>query len=72
MLNNVLTVEKQSGFASEERLGTFTDRVVEVLNDGKENLIFFLWGSHAQRKGEKLNRKKHLVLSHPTLLLFGS
>ena len=66
MLNNVLTVEKSKA-ASHQNKGweLFTDRVVEVLNEGKENLVFFLWGAHAQRKGEKLDRKRHLVLESP-------
>ena len=66
MLNNVLTVEKSRAGSHQKRgWEHFTDKVVEVLNDRKEGLVFLLWGAHAQRKGEKLDRKKHLVLESP-------
>ncbi|MEC8623791.1 MAG: uracil-DNA glycosylase [Bdellovibrionota bacterium] len=66
MLNNVLTVEKsKAGSHQNKGWEHFTDKVVEILNEQKENLVFLLWGAHAQRKGEKLNRKRHLVLESP-------
>lgn len=69
MLNNVLTVEKSKP-ASHQGQGweIFTDRVVEVLNEQCQNLVFLLWGSHAQKKAATVNRKKHLVLesTHPS------
>ena len=66
MLNNVLTVEKsKAGSHQNKGWEQFTDKVVEVLNEQKENLVFLLWGAHAQRKGEKLDRKKHLILESP-------
>lgn len=69
LLNSVLTVEKNSA-ASHSQKGweIFTDKVIEVLNDEKENVIFLLWGKYAQEKGEKIDRKKHKVLetSHPS------
>ncbi len=71
MLNNVLTVE-QSKAASHKKKGweKFTDRVIEILNEEKENLVFILWGSPAQKKGAKLDDKKHLILKsvHPSPL----
>lgn len=69
MLNNVLTVQKSMP-ASHQGKGWefFTDRVVEILNTQCDNLVFLLWGSHAQRKAATVDRKKHLVLScaHPS------
>jgi uracil-DNA glycosylase len=69
MLNNVLTVE-QAKPASHKGKGweIFTDKVVDVLNDECENLVFLLWGSHAQKKAANVDREKHLVLecSHPS------
>ena len=66
MLNNVLTVEKsKAGSHQNKGWEHFTDKVVEILNEQKENLVFLLWGAHAQRKGEKLNRERHLVLESP-------
>ena len=48
----------------------FTDSVIDVLNREKQNLVFFLWGAYAQKKGEAIDRSKHLVLEsvHPSPL----
>ncbi len=43
----------------------FTDKVIEILNKKKENLVFILWGSYAQKKANFINTKKHLVLKAP-------
>lgn len=51
LLNTVLTVER--GMAhSHANLGweRFTDKVITVLNEHREKLVFLLWGSHAQKK----------------------
>lgn len=71
LLNTVLTV--RAGHAhSHAQLGweTFTDRVIAALNEGREHVVFMLWGSHAQKKGAMIDRIKHLVLtaSHPSPL----
>lgn len=65
-LNAVLTVEKEKP-ASHQGKGweIFTDKVIEVLNTQKEHLVFLLWGSHAQKKGQNIDRKRHLVLEAP-------
>lgn len=66
LLNTVLTV--RAGQAnSHANLGweIFTERVLEALNQQRANIVFMLWGSHAQRKGSLLNRQHHLVLSAP-------
>ncbi|MGQ0286515.1 uracil-DNA glycosylase [Pasteurellaceae bacterium 22721_9_1] len=66
LLNTVLTVEEGNA-NSHANFGweTFTDRVIAVLNEQRENLVFLLWGSHAQKKGRFIDRKKHLVLTAP-------
>jgi uracil-DNA glycosylase len=66
LLNSVLTVE-QGRAASHQGKGweQFTDHVVEVLNAGRENLVFLLWGSYAERKGRIVDRSRHLVLVSP-------
>ncbi len=66
LLNAVLTVEagkpqSHAGIGWER----FTDRVIKELNDQKEGLVFLLWGSHAQKKCETIDRSKHLVLTAP-------
>ena len=66
LLNSSLTV-RESCAASHSGIGweEFTDAVVDKLNKEKENLVFILWGSHAIKKGEKIDRNKHLVLTSP-------
>lgn len=66
LLNTVLTVE-QGQAHSHAKLGweTFTDRVIEALNQNSENTIFLLWGAHAQKKGAMIDRQKHHVLTAP-------
>ena len=46
----------------------FTDGVIQKISDEKENVVFLLWGSFAQKKGSKIDRTKHLVLEsgHPS------
>lgn len=66
LLNAVLSVEdgkpQSHGNIEWQR---FTDKIIFELNTRKENLVFLLWGSHAQKKGEGIDRKKHLVLTAP-------
>lgn len=66
LLNSSLTV-REGQPASHSGLGweEFTDAAVEKLNKEKENLVFILWGSHAIKKGAKIDRSKHLVLTSP-------
>lgn len=66
LLNTVLTVE-QGKAHSHAKLGweTFTDKVIEVVNQHCSNVVFLLWGSHAQKKGNTINREKHHVLHAP-------
>lgn len=66
LLNTVLTVRAGQAH-SHAALGweTFTDRVIAVLNQEREGLVFLLWGSHAQKKGAFIDRSRHLVLSAP-------
>lgn len=66
LLNAVLTVERaQAGAHQGKGWERFTDRVVRELNDGRENLVFMLWGSYAMKKGAVIDRNRHLVLSAP-------
>ena len=62
MLNATLTVRAhQAGSHQKKGWEPFTDQVVRLLNDSENQLVFILWGSYAQRKGEFINAKKHLV-----------
>lgn len=73
MMNSVLTVEKSSP-ASHRKQGWehFTDKIIEVLNNDKENLVFILWGNDAKKKAINIDREKHLVLesAHPSPFSF--
>jgi len=66
LLNAVLTVERSLA-ASHQGKGweQFTDKVINVLNEKKSGLVFLLWGSYAQKKGQFIDRNKHLVLQSP-------
>jgi len=71
LLNAVLTVEQgRAGSHQGRGWETFTDRVVATLARERENLVFLLWGSHAQRKGGVISRQRHQVLEtvHPSPL----
>ena len=71
LLNSVLTVEAGQP-TSHQKQGweDFTDTVIDVLNEQRENIVFILWGAYAQRKGQRINQNKHLVLkaAHPSPL----
>ncbi len=71
LLNASLTVEAGKP-QSHANIGweKFTDQVIKILNDEKEDLIFLLWGSPAQRKGAIIDPKRHHILKtvHPSPL----
>lgn len=66
LLNTVLTVE-QGKAHSHAKSGweMFTDRVIEALNQHGQGIIFLLWGAHAQKKGQMIDRQRHHVLEAP-------
>ncbi|MCW1949224.1 MAG: uracil-DNA glycosylase [Candidatus Shapirobacteria bacterium] len=71
MLNATLTVKAaQAGSHQNKGWEKFTDAVVKILSEQKENLVFILWGSYAQKKGSIIDENKHLVIRsvHPSPL----
>lgn len=66
LLNSSLTVRehqpKSHSGIGWERL---TDAAVRMLATKRDNLVFILWGSDAIRKGEFIDRSRHLVLTSP-------
>ena len=42
-----------------------TDAAIMALNERRQHLVFMLWGSYAPRKGQFINRRRHLVLEAP-------
>jgi len=66
LLNAVLTVEKARAAAHQGKgWEHFTDKVISILNEKESGLVFLLWGSYAQKKGQFIDRNKHLVLQSP-------
>jgi uracil-DNA glycosylase len=66
LLNATLTVQASSpGSHQNKGWETFTDAAIEALSRNRENLVFMLWGSYAQKKGAVIDRAKHLVLESP-------
>ncbi len=66
LLNAVLTVEAgQKGSHQGKGWEVFTDRIITVLNQHKEHLVFLLWGNAAKRKGRLIDSERHRVLESP-------
>ena len=69
LINSVLTVEKDKPgshkFLNWER---FTDYVIKVISDKKENIVFILLGNYARSKKPLIDEKKHLIIetTHPS------
>jgi uracil-DNA glycosylase len=71
LLNATLTVRAhQAGSHQKKGWEQFTDSVISILNSERQHIVFFLWGAFAQKKGEAIDRSKHLVLEsvHPSPL----
>ncbi len=69
LLNATLTVRGSSpGSHQNKGWEIFTDAVIKIISDEKTNVVFLLWGAYAQKKGEIIDRSKHLVLmsAHPS------
>lgn len=66
LLNTVLTVEQGKAHShSKSGWETFTDKVIEAVNQHQSCVVFLLWGAHAQKKGRFIDRDKHCVLAGP-------
>lgn len=66
LLNSVLTVvQAQAGAHQGKGWETFTDKVIETINREREGVVFLLWGSYAKKKGQHIDRSRHLVLDGP-------
>lgn len=71
LLNTVLTV-REGEPNSHKNLGwtIFTDRIIELLNDREDPVIFVLWGRNAIDKLPLITNSRHYVLTtaHPSPL----
>ena len=71
LLNSVLTVEEgRAGSHQGKGWEGFTDAAIDALNRERDGLVFMLWGSYAQRKGQLIDTRRHGVLKsvHPSPL----
>jgi uracil-DNA glycosylase len=69
LLNATLTVKANAPGSHQNRgWEIFTDAVIKKISNEKEGIVFLLWGAYAQKKGEIIDRTKHLVLmsAHPS------
>ena len=66
LLNTVLTVRAhQANSHKNHGWELFTDAIINAVNKQDRPIVYFLWGSPAQKKAAMLNNPKHLVLQAP-------
>ena len=71
LLNTVLTVrEHQANSHKNKGWEILTDRIIDVLNERQQPIVFILWGANAKAKRERITNRHHLVLTgaHPSPL----
>lgn len=71
LLNAVLTVRaRQANSHKDKGWEKLTDALISWLNKNHTGLVFILWGAYAQKKGSRIDLKKHKVLKgvHPSPL----
>ena len=71
LLNTVLTV-REGQPNSHKGMGweQFTDRIIQLLNERQQPMVFLLWGGNARSKARLITNPAHLVLqcAHPSPL----
>jgi uracil-DNA glycosylase len=66
LLNAVLTVEDSHPNAHQgQGWEQLTDKIIDIVNQQCEHVVFMLWGSYAQKKGTMIDQTRHLVLKAP-------
>ena len=71
LLNATLTVQQgMAGSHQGKGWEGFTDAAIDALNREREGLVFMLWGSYAQKKGQLIDGRRHCILRsvHPSPL----
>ena len=71
LLNATLSVRvHKAGSHQKQGWEQFTDAIIQLISDKKENVVFMLWGGYAKKKGEKVDTNKHYILEsgHPSPL----
>lgn len=71
LLNTVLTVMANTP-NSHKNIGweIFTDRIISLLNEKPEPIVFILWGNYSKKKSSLITNKRHLIITsaHPSPL----
>lgn len=66
LLNATLTVRARSaGSHRDKGWERFTNRVIEVVNEKPELVVFLLWGNDARRKKALVDTTRHVVIESP-------
>lgn len=66
LLNATLTVRAGcAGSHQGKGWELFTDQVIRIISERKENVVFLLWGNYAIAKRLLINQSKHHVLTAP-------
>ena len=71
LLNATLSVRAhQAGSHQNKGWEIFTDEVIRLISEQKENVVFILWGGFAKKKSKLIDSSKHLILTsgHPSPL----
>ena len=69
LLNTSLTVNKAVPNSHKNKgWEVFTDKIISILSEKKQKLVFILWGNNAKQKVTLINAQKHLILkaAHPS------
>lgn len=71
LLNSILTVEEAKPMSHQKKgWEIFTEKIIKLINDKKEHVVFIAWGNPAFLKVANVDTTKHLVLKsvHPSPL----
>ena len=66
LLNTVLTVEEGEANAHKNKgWEQFSDKIIELVNEECDHVVFILWGAYAQKKAKLIEEHKHLIIKDP-------
>jgi len=71
LLNTVLTVRRGEAFSHRNHgWEVFTDRIISLLNERSEPIVFILWGAPARQKKALITNRQHRIIesAHPSPL----
>lgn len=73
LLNSILTVEEKKP-SSHQGIGweMFTDKVIHMISQNQDKVVFILWGNYARKKKKLIDTKKHLIIesAHPAAEIY--